>query len=228
MHNLILALILAGNIAAQSTFVRSTRNDAAIEINAEHKAGYTVPRTIYGTFLEPIGESIYPGLWAQILTNPSFEANLWSAERIKSMIDHDPALARSSRMGLPLPWEPLDPGQGMRYEPRWGDAANSSRSLLIMSLPGNETGVRQQVFLPVHRVLRYDGSLYAKHLSGPAEVFVSLRRRNHPDDVLARSVIKLAGEDWARYQFALEFPRNNWRRRSPPTSWWPSPTMRAS
>jgi alpha-L-arabinofuranosidase len=57
-----------------------------------------------------------------------------------------------------------------------------------MALPGRETGVRQQVHLPVHRVLRYTGSLYARHFSGPAEAEVSLRRRNHPEIVLARAL----------------------------------------
>ena len=50
-----------------------------------------------------------------------------------------------SRIGLPLPWEPLYPSEGNRYEPQWNDSANSYRSLLIMALPGKQTGVRQQV-----------------------------------------------------------------------------------
>ena len=54
--------------------------EATIEVNAG-RVLHAIPRTIYGTFLEPIGNSIYGGLWAQILTNPSFEDNLWSAGR---------------------------------------------------------------------------------------------------------------------------------------------------
>ena len=70
------------------------------------------------------------------------------------MVREDPALERASQLGLPLPWEPLDPSQGSRYAPRWNDAANSYRSLEIMGLPEKEVGVRQPVFLPVHRILR--------------------------------------------------------------------------
>ena len=44
--------------------------DATIEVDAARKAAYRIPRTVYGTFLEPIGKSIYPGLWAQIIENP--------------------------------------------------------------------------------------------------------------------------------------------------------------
>ena len=139
---------------------------------------HPIPRSIYGTFLEPIGNSTYGGLWAQILSNPSFEENLWSAARVRQMVNDQPDLVTSSGMGLPLPWQPLDARQGWRYEPRWNDAANSARSLLIMALPGVETGVRQEVFLPVHRVARYTGSLYVKAVEGRRAVEVSLRGRN--------------------------------------------------
>src|SRR5215831_18790433 len=79
--------------------------------------------------------AFYGGLWAQILDNPSFEDNFWSAGRIRTMLTDHPELVQSSNIGLPLPWEPLVAAQGWRYEPRWGDAANSTRSLLIMALP---------------------------------------------------------------------------------------------
>ncbi len=178
--------------------------EATIEIDASHPAPYRIPRTIFGTFLEPIGKSIYPGLWAQVLENPSFEENLWSADNLRRRIDDEPALARASASGLPHPWEPLDYGQGMRYEPRWGDAANSSRSLYLMTLPGKETGVRQAVHLPVHRVERFTGSVWVKHTEGPAALTVSLRRRNRVGEVLARAPIALNGRDWRRYEFSLD------------------------
>ena len=181
--------------------------DATIEVDAARKAAYRIPRTVYGTFLEPIGKSIYPGLWAQIIENPSFEDDLWSADQIRRMVEQEPALVNASRMGLPLPWEPLDTAQGSRYEPRWKDAANSFRSLLIMALPGKQTGVRQQVHLPVHRVLRYSGSLYVKPVGSPAEIEVSLRKRNRADQVLARASVQASGGEWKRHEFALELAR---------------------
>ncbi len=196
--------LLAIPCAAQTIFTRTTAATATIEINAAKAAGYKIPRTIYGTFLEPIGRSIYGGLWAQLLENPSFEAGLWSADQIRRMVDQQPDLGRASRLGLPLPWEPLDYGQQQRFEPRWGDAANSSRSLLVMALPGKQTGVRQEVYLPAHRIRRYIGSLFAKHVTGPASVEVSVRKRNRPETVLARARFALSGGGWKRYDFALE------------------------
>ena len=192
-----------------------TAQTARIEIDAGQKAGYKIPRTIYGTFLEPILQSIYGGLWAQIVTNPSFEENLWSLASLQREIEREPALVRASALGLPVPWEPLDQGQGTRYEPRWGDAANSSRSLLVMALPTAETGVRQQVYLPVHRTLAYTGSLYAKHVSGPAQLTVSLRRRNKAAETFASATIVLSGREWTRHEFALSLPAGKLARLEP-------------
>ncbi len=201
MRKLIFTIVLAlGCVPARA------QQETVIEIDAARPASYEIPRTIYGTFLEPIGNSIYGGLWAQVLANPSFEADLWSADNIRRMVEREPALERSSRLGVPMPWEPLDYGQGTRYEPRWHDAANSERSLLVMALPGKETGVRQQVWLPVHRTLSYTGSFYARHVSGPPEVEVSLRQRNHPEAVLSRAAVRAGDSEWKRYEFRLELP----------------------
>ncbi len=206
MHRLTFIVLLSAPALAQSEFVRAPRTDALVEVDAARKAPYRIPRTIFGTFLEPIGNAIYGGLWAQLLHNPSFEDVFWSAERLQREVEAEPALLRASRMGLPLPWEPLDYQQGWRYEPRFGDAANATRSLLIMALPGSQTGVRQRVYLPVQRVLAYTGSFYARRMSGPAEVEISLRRRNRPGETLARATVPLQGEGWRRYEFALTLP----------------------
>lgn len=183
---------------------RDTALEATITIDASKPASYKIPRTIFGTFLEPIGNSIYGGLWAELLQNPSFEDNLWNAGAIQKMLSDEPPLVRASDLGLPLPWEPLDAKQGNRYEPRWNDAANSYRSLFLMGLPDKQVGVRQKVFLPVHRMLKYVGRLYAKYQSGPREIEVSIRRRDHPEELFARSKIPLTGNEWKRYEFRLD------------------------
>ena len=183
---------------------RDTALEATITIDASKPASYKIPRTIFGTFLEPIGNSIYGGLWAELLQNPSFEDNLWNASAIQKMLSDEPPLVRASDLGLPLPWEPLDAKQGNRYEPRWNDAANSYRSLFLMGLPDKQVGVRQKVFLPVHRTLKYVGRLYAKYQSGPREIEVSIQRRDHPEELFARSKIPLTGNEWKRYEFRLD------------------------
>jgi alpha-L-arabinofuranosidase len=177
-----------------------------IEINANQPASYAIPRSIFGTFLEPIGNSTYNGLWAEILQNPSFEENLWSAPAIARMIRDEPALAKASQLALPLPWEPLNPAQGNRYEPRWGSAANSWRSLAIFGIPGAQTGIKQKVFLPVNRQSRYTISLYVKHISGPAGIDLSFRRRNQPGEVFAHSEIEAADVAWRKHTVTIDLP----------------------
>lgn len=177
--------------------------DVVVEVNAARVANYKVPRTIYGTFLEPIGNSTYGGLWAQILENPSLEENLWNGERMRRKFEENPAFFRSTALALPLPWEPLDEAQGTRYEPTWNDAANSFRSLLLMAMPAAETGIRQLVYLPVHRTREFRGSLYLKHVSGPTRIQVSLRQRNRPGVVHASAFVESGGPRWTRREFAL-------------------------
>ena len=190
-------------------------DEAIIHIDAAQKASYTIPRTIFGTFHEPILSSNYGGLWAQVLVNPSFEENLWSARNLETLVQEEPALRDSSRIGLPLPWEPLHPDQGWRFEPRWTDAANSSRSLLVMALPEGQTGVRQKVYLPVQRVLRYTGYVYLKPVSGPITVEVSLRRRNRPEEILARASLSAQGDSWAKHEFRLELEQGRLSENEP-------------
>jgi len=122
---------------SQTDSIKSTSAtpSVSIAVDISKPLAFRISPTIFGTFLGPIGNSTYGGLWADTLLNPSFEENLWSASRISAMIKEEPALARASALGLPLPWEPLDYADGARYEPRWNDAANSFRSLLIMALP---------------------------------------------------------------------------------------------
>jgi alpha-L-arabinofuranosidase len=200
IYLLLLARCLSGALQAQPV---------QIKIDVNRRAAYEIPRTIFGTFLEPIGNSIYNGLWAELLENPSFEDGLWSAPKIAQMLEDRPALVRASELGLPLPWESLNPQQGNRYEPHWGDAANSWRSLSIIGLPGQETGVKQEVFLPVHRELRYTGSIYVKHLSGPDRIAISIRGHDHPDEVFCRTSFKANSTDWQKYPFSLNVPRDH-------------------
>ena len=163
----------------------------------------TIPDSVFGSFLEPIGHSTYGGLWADVLENPSFEDGLWSAGNVVKMLIARPELRRSSELGIPLPWEPLDEAQGARYVLIWGDAANSGRSLLVMSLPKEETGVRQMVYLPVQRELAYTGSVWLKHVRGSAKVTVSIRVHGHTHRILATADLDAHAAAWTKYPFQL-------------------------
>ena len=185
-----------------------------VHVDVGASAGAEIPRTIFGSFLEPIGNSTYNGLWAEILQNPSLEAGLWDTEHVQQMVKAEPSLTRATQLGLPIPWEPLDPGQGNRYELHYGHAANSWQSLEIMGVPDQPTGIRQKVYLPVQRTLTYQGSLYASHVSGPAGITVSLRPRNGAE-VLASAQVTADSPKWTKYKFELTLPPGKLHRLDP-------------
>jgi alpha-N-arabinofuranosidase len=186
-----------------------------IEVDAGHPSKDQIPDTVFGSFLEPIGRSVYGGLWSELIENGSLEDGLWSAGAVARMVQERPELVRGSQLGLPLPWEPLVSIQGNRYEPRWGDAANSTRSLEIMALPSGETGIRQRIYLPVQRTLEYDGSIWIKHLTGPAEIAVSLRKSDADDRIFAEAKLDASGTEWKKYTFHLALKSGDVSRLEP-------------
>jgi alpha-N-arabinofuranosidase len=211
---LVLGLACASGLHAQVTVDKPIPQNVQIEVDASKHVGAPIPRTIFGTFLEPIGNSTYNGLWAEILQNPSLEAGMWTPGKTADMIRENPELRQAGDLGLPLPWEPLTSGQGNRYEIRVGDAANSWQSLLVLAVPGEPTGIRQKVYLPIHRTRDFKGSFYARHISGPAKITVSLRMRGQ-DEVLAAKEIDASGTAWQRYEFSLQVPEGKLHRLDP-------------
>jgi alpha-N-arabinofuranosidase len=204
-----LSTALAGNARAQMTESSPASSDAPINIRVTRPVRpQAIPSTLFGSFLEPIGHSTYGGLWADVVENPSFEEGLWSAANVENMLRLHPELRRASSLGLPLPWQPLDPSQGNRYSPVRGDASNSAQSILIMSLPGKEVGILQEVYLPVQRELNYRGSLWLKHVRGQGPVSITLRRHAHPDQALASTTVDASSTNWTKYSFQLELKPN--------------------
>ena len=198
----------------QVTIEESIPSTATLEVNAAEAGSQQIPRTIFGTFLEPIGDSTYNGLWAELLQNPSLEAGLWSPARIAEMLHDNPELRQASNLALPLPWEPLDASQGNRYEVHFGEAANSWQSLRVFGIPGQPTGIKQQVYLPIHRTRDYAGSFYAKHLSGDTSIIISLRVRNQKE-VLASQQLQVADAAWTKYTFTLQVADGKLHRLDP-------------
>ncbi len=214
-----LTLLLPCTGAAQITETAPLNDHPTVQVDATRVAGYRIPRSIYGSFyepigMEPIGNATANLLWAEILENPSLEENLWSAAKIAALVRAVPELRHASELGLPLPWEPVNAAQGNRYEPHWGDAANSNRSLEVIGVPGEPTGIKQRVFLPVARTQQYTGSLYAKHLSGPNGLTISIHKRNAPE-ALATAHVDAAAAEWTKYTFRLDVPAGKLERLDP-------------
>ncbi len=209
-----LSVLFGTVLQGQVTVLQPIPQVASIDVIAGTMTGVPIPRTLFGTFLEPIGNSTYNGLWAELLQNPSFEAGLWSPSRVVDVLHDSPELVQASRLALPLPWEPLDVRQGNRYELNYGDAANSWQSLRVLGVPGQPTGIKQKVYLPIHRTRDYTGSLYARHPSGATQITVSLRLRDQ-GDALASQQIDVVDASWKKYSFSLLVPEGKLHRLDP-------------
>ncbi len=202
---LILVFLGTASLYGQLTVTEPIPKVATIDIDSSAVQQRSIPRTIFGTFLEPIGNSTYNGLWAEVLQNPSLEEGLWSAQNVTEMLRERPELRRASELSLPLPWEPLNGAQGNRYEVHSGDAANSWLSLKVFAVPGKTTGIKQKIYLPIHRTPDYVGSFYARHLSGNTTILVALCLREQ-DTILASQQIEAADSAWKKYTFTLHVP----------------------
>ena len=198
---------------AQITISRPTPPTVTVHVSA---AGTQhVPDTLFGSFLEPIGNSINGGIVAEILTNGSLEAGLWNHTNLENMFRDQPELIESTNQtGIPLPWQPLDPAAGNRFELHVGDAANSWQSLEIMGTPDQQAGIMQRVYLPVQRELSYKVSLYAKHVSGPAGLTVFFRNAQ-TGKVLTESHMDASATEWTKYETTLALAPGAVRRLEP-------------
>ena len=61
----------------------------------------------------------------------------------------------------------------------------------------------QRVYLPVQRTLGYKVSFYAKHLSGPATLTVSLRQAD-ADKVFTSTTVEAKAGAWTKYNATPE------------------------
>jgi len=119
--------LLAGGLAAQSlsSYVRTDKPEAVVDIRAGQQSSFKIPRTAFGIYTE---KAVFEGLSAQLLENPSLE-DYYSYLPVLNTRFSDRAFADSLTMGLPLPWQALR-DVGKRYEARFGaGAANSNRYL---------------------------------------------------------------------------------------------------
>jgi alpha-N-arabinofuranosidase len=204
-----------GMITLRGAFAQITEarpNPATVTVHVGAEGTERVPDSIFGSFLEPIGNSINNGVVAEILVNGSLESGLWNHTNLENMFRDQPELIDSTNQtGIPLPWRPLDLAAGNRFELHVGDAANSWQSLEIMGTPNQQAGIAQKVYLPVQRVLGYRVSLYVKHVSGPSGLTV-LFRDPETGKTLAESHVDAAATEWTKYTTMLRLSPGSVRR----------------
>ncbi|MFP5236699.1 MAG: alpha-L-arabinofuranosidase C-terminal domain-containing protein [Acidobacteriota bacterium] len=215
MRLAVFAGIFAATSSAHGQITIAKPMPAIVTVHVNDHGAERVPATIFGSFLEPIGDSINHGIVAEVLTNGSLEAGLWNHTNLENMFRDQPELIQSSNStGIPLPWQPLNSAAGNRYELHVGDAANSWQSLEVMGLPDQKVGIMQRVYLPVQRELTYKVCLYAKHVSGPSGLYV-LFRDGETGQSLAQARVEAAADKWTRYSATLKLSAGMVRRLQP-------------
>jgi alpha-N-arabinofuranosidase len=199
---------------AQVTQSKPMPQVVKIQVDPSGNLG-SVPPQIFGSFLEPIDDSINNGVIAEILVNGSLEAGLWNHAMLEQIFRDQPELIESTNStGIPVPWQPLNRSAGNRYELHVGDAANSWQSLEIMGTPDDLTGIMQRIYLPVPRTYGYNVSLYAKHVSGSSRLNISLRSRSS-EKVLATAAVDAPTGEWTKYSAKLQLKQGEVRRLEP-------------
>ena len=63
--------------------------------------------------------------------------------------------------------------------------------------------IKQRVYPPAERELTYKGSLFARHISGPSTLQVSLRATEGSHEILARAGVEAGSAEWKKYTFLL-------------------------
>lgn len=212
-YALILPILTAAALG-QVTPSKPMPRKVTVRVDPDGSLG-TVPPHVFGGFLEPIDSSINNGVVAEILVNGSLEAGLWNHAMMEQIFRDQPELIDSTNQtGIPIPWQALNKNAGNRYELHVGNAANSWQSLEIMGTPDDLTGIRQRVYLPVPRTYGYNVSLYARHVSGPIRLNVSLRSKS-TEKVLASASLDAAAGEWTKYTAKLILHPGDVRRLEP-------------
>ena len=93
--------LFIGGLAAQSlsSYVRTDKPEAVIEIRAGQQSSFRIPRTVYGIYTENVGNEIYGGVSAQLLENPSLEDYHASLQAMNARFS-DPAFVESLNDGI--------------------------------------------------------------------------------------------------------------------------------
>lgn len=157
---------------------------------------WTVDERIFGRFHEHNGRDAYPGLFAQHLSNASFEP--WyegGRNRRTSLLYHD--VERQG--GVAYPWERV--GRGGVWWDHIAGGVNGGYYQRVTRFGDGRAGVRQRIVLPDRRTRTYDVQLSSR---GSADA-VYVRLRSVASDVLDEERVPLT-ETFRRDTVRLELP----------------------
>lgn len=202
--------LLAGEEQVSAT-EGETRTETTVSLDVDARNERTVPETLFGRFAEHYGaHEIYPGIYAEHVTNTSFVA--WGQVQ-PDHVSHVYGFDEVGKYdGVPFPWEPLGeraeferPEEGgvrgfgtWESDGGWPDVGQDPRNEhQRVVLKDAEGGVSQRIPLPDWRTLGYEFALSAR-----ADGIDGLEiRLTAPDSsVLASERIEGLTDEWERYE----------------------------
>ncbi|PSP83202.1 hypothetical protein BRC83_07465 [Halobacteriales archaeon QS_1_68_17] len=196
---------------------RDCHDRTVVEIRPPGTAGdWTVDRRLFGKFLEHNGRDAYPGIYADHVTNGSFE--VWNRSGPRTAALYDVA----TYDGVAYPWEPVD-GDGAEYRQVTGGvhgrgldrALDTSATVPDAHRPqpggidaprfqrvavAGTAGLRQRTALPDRRTDEYDLSVSVR---GAGIGRLTARIEGADGTVLASGRVPVTGT-WERRSLTLE------------------------
>ncbi|ELZ05909.1 hypothetical protein [Natrialba asiatica] len=180
-----------------------------VTMDADERGERAVPETLFGRFAEHYGaHEIYPGIYAEHVTNTSFVA--WGQVQ-PDHVSHVYGFDEVGRYdGLPFPWEPVGdaaferPSEGgVRGLGTWEsdggwptvdqEPRNEHQRVALDDAAG---GVKQRLALPDWRTLTYEFAFSARTEGIDA---LTVRLTAPDGDVLASTTVETLTSEWTRY-----------------------------
>ncbi|NGM67777.1 alpha-L-arabinofuranosidase [Natronolimnobius sp. AArcel1] len=186
--------------------------ETTIAVDPDEQNDRDVPRTLFGRFAEHYGDhEIYPGIYAEYVTNTSFVAWGQVQSDIPSHVYGFDDVGEYD--DIPFPWEPIgdaafalpDDG-GVRGLEDWDSDGGwpevdqePQNAFQRLELEDETAGLRQQIPLPDWRTLTYEFAISAR-----SEDLEALEvRLTAPDgDELASETVDGLAADWQRFEGA--------------------------
>ena len=210
----------------------SDKDEVSFTIKSGKPRDGAISGRLFGNFLEHLGFATQGGILAQALSNPTltFDDNIPEAVRIE-MVRNGQVLERISRMdesrarkaygqwtprrggtgfsvavmddmksmGIPFPWkaEPVTYAKG-RQKGRVGHS-------VLLTPRDCEVILSQGVFLSQHRVLSYEGHIWA---SSDQDIELSVRIARRGGEALDEVKLSSPTGRWTKQEFTLTLPQD--------------------
>jgi alpha-N-arabinofuranosidase len=182
------AVGLCAMAVCSSTACAAQGAPAQLSIDTQD-AGKVVSPMLYGLMTEEINHSYDGGLYAQLLSNHTFQGRSWQASGTWDLIRNGNAAA------------------GAEVDKATGPSAALPTSLKLsvsMASPGNEAGLSNMGYwgIPVLAHTKYEGSFYAKTDGDLGPLTIRLVS-DKTGATLASTTATVSGNSWQQYKYSL-------------------------